>query len=135
MELTVNLAGLDPAVRHSVVRGIQLEDRARFLLDLLEQRKAAQFAQAVASAKYTGELRAKAIFSPFQAHLCRQKYGPQCFADPEWMPWLLKKPEHADHRVKDAGSKIMSGWSAGRTGDDWRKPAAPAKSLIITARA
>lgn len=114
MELTVNLTGLDPAVRHAVVRGIQLEDRAKYLLDLLEQRKAAQYAAAVAAAKYSGELRAKAIFSPYQAHLCRKKYGALCFTDPEWMPWALKREEHADARVKDAGSKIQVGWTRSR---------------------
>lgn len=126
MELTVNLAGLPPEVAQCVIRGIQHEDRASYLLGLLEQRKAAQYAQAVAAAKYEGELRAKAIFSPNQAAMARRQYGELCFADPDWMPWYLKRPEGAEHRVKDAGSKIQVGWTAGsRRREEAESPSLP----------
>jgi hypothetical protein len=126
MELSINLSGLDPATRQAVVKGLQLEDRAQYVLGVLEQQRLARYAAAVSAAKYQGELRAQAVFSRHQAILARKKYGDLCFADPDWMPWALKRPEHADAKVKDAGSRNMVGWS----------PAMEAKPepLIVAAR-
>lgn len=111
MQLTVDLTGVSPGARHEFVRGMKFEDRARYALGLIEQRKLKQQADAFAKAKYQGEFRAQAVMSQDQWKRAMNDYGQMCMMDPDFMPWFLKKDENADMLIRDMGSKIMIGWT------------------------
>lgn len=113
MKLTMDLSGLQPAVAQSVMRHLQHEDRARHALGLIEQLKLKRFYDAHPAFGHGlgGEVRQSAVITADQTQRVRDKYGDLCFADPDFMPWLLKQPEGADFVVKDVATRIQSGWT------------------------
>lgn len=111
MQLTVDLSGVRPEARHQFVKDVVHEDKAKYALGLIEQRRLAQRAEAIAKAKYQGEFRAQAVMSEDQWKRTMNDYGQLCMMDPDFMPWLLKREEGRDMRIADPGSKIMIGWT------------------------
>ena len=110
MQLTVDLSGVRPDARHQFVKDVVHEDKARYALGLIEQRKLKQHADAIGKAKFAGEFRPQVVMSADQWKRTMNQYGELCMSDPDFMPWFLKKDENRDLRVKDPGSKIMVGW-------------------------
>ena len=126
MQLTVDLSGMRPDARNGFVRSVRHEDRARYALGLLEQRRMKQQADEVAKAKYKGDMRVQMVMSEDQWKRVMNDYGQNCFMDPDFVPWLLKQQENRDMRVKDPGSKIMTGWTpSSRRREEAESPSLP----------
>lgn len=121
MQLTADLSGLNPETRQRVVRHLAHEDKARYDLGVIEQRRMAQMYQNLPVGSFKAELGpAQMILSQDQWMRAMQKYGERCWQDPDFTPWLLKKNE--DMRVRQSATKIQVGWTA---------PTAT-KTLIVT---
>jgi hypothetical protein len=112
MKLTVDLSGVRMEARQQFLKDMHREDKARYALGLIEQLKLKQRADELAKAKYQGEFRAVAVLSEDQWKRAMDRYGTMCLSDPDFMPWLLKREEGQDMRVRDPGSKIQVGWRA-----------------------
>lgn len=112
-EFTLDLTGLHPAVAQGVIRGLHFEDRARYAMGLIEQRRLKQLADKMAVAGgFNNEVgRMSMVTSEDQAFRIRRKYGQLCFLDPDFGKWLLKKPEGEDMKVRDVRTKIQTGWT------------------------
>lgn len=118
MDFTVDLSQLPPEVAGRVIRKIQHEDRARFDLELLEQRRAKKFLDRVVRPGFNNELGRQSLFMmPTQVHAFRQLYGQLCWADPDFAPWVARQEQHKDFVVPDVGTKIQIGY----TGRGWSK--------------
>lgn len=112
MDFTVDLSGMPPAVANQVIRKIRHSDRARFELDLLEQRKLKQLHDEVVAPGWNTNIgRQTMCITPGQWAAFMKVYGQKCWADPEFAPWVLKQDQHADFRVKDVGTRIQSGYT------------------------
>lgn len=110
MDLTINLANLPLAVRQSVCRGLQYEDRARHALGQLEQLRMKRLLDQVAVAGFNTDIgRTTMCISEDQADRARRVYGQLCFADPDFGKWLLR--QNPEFRVKDVGTRVQSGWT------------------------
>ena len=116
MQFTINLSGVHPEVRNQVIRHVQHEDRARHTLGLIEQARLKKLhdAMAMPGLLNTEIGRQTMVLSRDQWGRFMQKYGEKCWADPDFAPWVLKKSEHADLRVKDVGTKIQVGYGGKR---------------------
>lgn len=114
MQLTVNLEGIDPATRHEVIRKLQFEDKARYDLGVIEQRRLAQlYRNLPVGAFKAGIGPAQLVMSPDQwqrAMNASDELRERCFQDPEFVPWLLRHNE--DMRVKPLATKIQVGYRA-----------------------
>lgn len=112
-EFTLDLTGLHPAVAQGVIRGMHFEDRARYAMGLIEQRRLKQLADKMATAGgFNNDVgRMSMVTSEDQAMRIRRKYGQLCFLDPDFGKWLLTKPEGEDMKVKDVGTRIQTGWT------------------------
>lgn len=111
MDLTLDLSGLSPETRLAFQRGLQHEDRARYAVGVTEQLRMKQLADREARAGSNRELGPlRMVMSCDQGDRARREFGPLCFADPEFVPWLLKREEV--FRVKETGTRIQSGWTA-----------------------
>lgn len=112
MDFTVDLSKLPPAVAQRVIKKIRHEDRARFDLDLLEQRRLKQLHDELAQPGWNTNMgRQTMCITPGQWQAFMQVYGQRCWADPDFAKWVLKQEQHADFRVKDVGTKIQSGYT------------------------
>ena len=110
MEMTVNLSGLHPAVQQSVIKGLHHEDKARHDLGVLEQLKLKRMWDKVMAPGVNNNIgRASSCMSEDQVLQAKRLYGELCFADPEFMPFLLK--QHPEFRVRDCGTRIQSGYT------------------------
>lgn len=117
-EFTVNLAALTPELARSVRAGFEFEDVVKYRLGLVEQARLKQLADRLAVPGMNTDLgRHDLVLSRNQWLQCLRRYGTQCFADPEFAPWLKKTNE--DFRVKDVGTRIQSGFTG--KGDTLRR--------------
>lgn len=110
MQLSINLAKVHPAVRQSIIKGLQHEDRARHALGVVEQLRMKRMMDQVVQPGFNTEIgRSSMIISEDQYQRAQSLYGELCFADPEFGKWLLKmNPEFC---VKDVGTRVQSGWT------------------------
>jgi hypothetical protein len=112
MELTANLSGLPPAVAQRVIRTLAHEDAAQFALGRVRQARMKRFYDAVIRPGFNTELGPMtANIDENQAIQCRRKYGQLCFADPEFLPWLLKQPDGEGFGVSIVGTRVQSGFT------------------------
>lgn len=112
MEFTVDLTHLEPAVRNAIARKVRHEDRARFDLGVLEQRRLKQLHDQVAVAGFNNDIgRQSMVISSDQYTRFMQVYGQKCWSDPAFAKWVLKQDQHADFRVRDVGTKVQSGFT------------------------
>lgn len=110
MQLTTDLSGLRPEVRGALIRRLQRDDAARYAVGAADQLRLKNYHDAVVKAGAFNELGpVQMVISRDQYVRAMEKYGPLCFMDPNFVPWLLKRNE--DMRVKQAGTRIQSGWT------------------------
>jgi hypothetical protein len=110
MELTLNLSGLRPDVAQSLIKGLKHEDKAQHDLGVIEQVKLKQFMDtAMQPGANTNIGRACLVMSEGQRLAAMRLHGQRCFQDPDFSAWLAKN--NPEFRVKDVGTKIVSGWT------------------------
>lgn len=114
MDFSVDLSGLHPEVAHRVIKQMQHEDRARFDLDRLEQLRLKKLHDAMVQPGWNNEIGPQVMcITPGQWAAFMHVYGQRCWADPDFRKWVLKQPEHQDFKVKEVGTRVQSGWTAG----------------------
>ena len=114
MQFTTDLSQLPPEVRPSIIKKVRHEDRAKHDLGVVEQLQLKRLHDEVAvTGRDTNVGRQSMVISPGQYTAFMRVYGEKCWSDPEFGKWVLKQDQHADLRVKDVGTKVMSGWTPG----------------------
>ena len=110
MQLTADLSGLQPDVRQALIRKLQHEDKARFDVGVIEQRRMAQLYQAAPVGAFKEQLGpAQFVMSQDQWQRAMQRYGQNIFQDPDFIPWLQRN--NPDMRVKQSATKIQIGYT------------------------
>lgn len=120
MQLTTDLSGLSPAIRQRIIRRCQHEDKASYDLGVLEQKRMAKLMHEIKGVGLYKDLGPQVLhLSPDQHQRLMAKYGQMIFMDPDFVPWLLKKPMGEDMRSPDVRCKISSGYSG--AGDTFKR--------------
>lgn len=110
MQITADLTGLKPEVRQQLIKKLAHEDKARYDLGLVEQRRMAQMMSAAPVGAFKRDIGpAQMALSQDQWQRAMAKYGTNCFQDPDFVPWLLKHNE--DMRVKQSATRIQVGYT------------------------
>lgn len=111
MQLTADLSQLPPETRNALIRKLQHADKASHDLGVVEQTRMKQLYDRGGSDAYKAELGpAQMVLSQDQYQRAMAKYGPLCFMDADFAPWLLKQNE--DMRVKYVSKKIQVGFGS-----------------------
>lgn len=112
MQLTTDLSGLHPETRQQLIKRLAHEDAARYALGAVDQIRLKRYHDAVVKTGAFNEMGpVQMVISQDQYTRAMEKYGPLCFMDPDFVPFLLRKND--DMRVKQAGTRIQSGYTAG----------------------
>lgn len=110
MQLTADLSGLAPAVRNQLIKKLAHEDKARYDLGVIEQQRMAKLMKDAPVGAFKQQLGpAQLVMSQDQWQRAMAMYGTNCFQDPDFVPWLLKKNE--DMRVRQSATRIQVGYT------------------------
>ena len=116
MQLTADLSQLAPDVRSALVRKLAHEDKARYDLGVIEQRRLAQLYAKLPRGAFKDHIGpAQFVASHDQWHramIASDELKERVWQDPDFVPWLLKKNE--DMRVRQTGTRIQVGYTGTR---------------------
>ena len=110
MQLTADLSQLPPEVRNAIIKKLAHEDKARYDLGVIEQRRMAKLMGDAPVGAFKADLGpAQFIMSQDQWQRAMQRYGEKIFLDPDFVPWLQRRNE--DMRVKQSATRIQTGYT------------------------